>query len=725
MPDVVGKLLGEAGEPGGPGGPDVVGRLLSGEETPAPVPRETEGPGFVESAASLVTGEGRTEFPEAPELGTSGPDVPPFSGQGLRMAGAYATSVEPEQIADIAVDTLPGATRHADKFGNVMIAWKGKDYYVNKPGVSEADMFQLAAMVAAYAPAAKLGAVGKSLLVRMGIVGGGSGATSVGMDVASGALGSEQGVSGTRAAIATAAGGAFEALSPLAVKAWRFVFGNPKLFDPATQTLTKRGEEAARASGLDPAQMDDVVRRMFAEEAEEAVTGAAARTSGKEFDIPMTRGQATGEYGQLGREEATRHGAYGEKAGAIVREFDEAQQAAMREARGGIQARVGGGEARIATPQEAGETVAAGLARREEASGQLVREAYDEAAEYSAKLTPEGIKGLTRRLGQAVKDFAPDAELHPATVRTLKRIGRLERQVPKRVKSGAPNFKVELKRIENERKIIGNAIGSAKNPSDRAALTRIKREYDTWLDDVFDNALFEGDDAALAALKSARAKRYEHGQLYEPRGPKDEAGKVIQKILVGDRSPEQVMNYVFGRGRLGDKDVSVQLLGRLKAVFGDDSAEWLTLREAGWLKLSKEISVQTFSPTKYRNNLNRVMETNRTLMEELFPADQLAMFGRFRDEVMRTVTPEAMRNPSKTAYTLARLTREWTGRIGQMMMFSGNPLAGGVMFTSKRIPNILGARGARKATRPLLRPKPRAPGFVATGTAGTVYGTED
>ena len=57
---------------------------------------------------SFVTGAGRTEFPNAPELGTSGPSVPAFSAKGQRMAGAYLTSVESDQIADIAVKTLPG-----------------------------------------------------------------------------------------------------------------------------------------------------------------------------------------------------------------------------------------------------------------------------------------------------------------------------------------------------------------------------------------------------------------------------------------------------------------------------------------------------------------------------------------------------------------------------------------------------------------------------------------
>lgn len=147
------------------------------------------------------------------------------------------------------------------------------------------------------------------------------------------------------------------------------------------------------------------------------------------------------------------------------------------------------------------------------------------------------------------------------------------------------------------------------------------------------------------------------------------------------------------------------------------------MREAGWLRLAKEIGDDTFSPTKFKTNLNRVMENNESLMKELYSADELSMFVRFRDEVMRTVTPKEATNPSKTAYTMSRLVREWMGRMGTMLTFSGSPLGGATMFTLKRAPTFLGARQARRAVQPPMPPRLRAPLFTATGTAGAVSAT--
>lgn len=740
--DVVDELLtgtpAKATPPPDKGGAGIVDEML-GTKPPAPSAPPQQSPGFLESAGNtisnvahgayqMVTGEGKSEFPNAPELssGAAFAEMPKGKGdivppQFTKIMQAYAVSVDPQQVADIAVKTLPGAQAHKDSHGNVMVKWKGKDYYVNKPGVSQADFDTLIPQMYFYLGAAKAGGLAKGLLGRMATVGLTSAGVSVGSDIASQELGSEQGISPERAVISGVAGAGFEALSPLAAKAWRFLFGQPKYFDAAARRLTPEGEKAARAAGLDLNQADEVVQKMFAEEAQSATgQGAVGRIRGKEFGIPMTHGQATGDLGQLSKEEATRHGAFGTKGQEILTQFDEAQRTAMQGARGQIQTRLAGGETTLARPQQAGEAVGQGLQGRARHLMGQIDEAYKVAGEVEARIPSGSLRGVTRRLGQRVQDYGLDKELHPAAVKTLRDIARMERAATRAGKSGRVT-QVTLRELEKMRRRINNNFGAAKNPADRAALSNIKSEFDNWVDDVFDNALFEGDNRALDLLKRARSMRRQYGQLFEMRDRGDQAGRIIQKILAEDRTPEQVANYVFGRGKLGGMDTSVQVVRRIKQIVGDGSEEMQALREAGWLKLSKEIGTDIFSPTKFKNNLNRVMEENRSLMQELYTPEELGMFNRFRDEVMRTVTPETVRNPSKTSYTLARLMREWTGRLGTMMTFSGNPAAGALLFTAKRVPQVMGTRAAKKAVTPLVPPRLRAPLFTAAGTAGATY----
>ena len=670
---------------------------------------------------SLVTGEGRTEFPEAPELRAGTADLSPAEGPYWRVLAGIMTSAEPAQIADIAEKALPGAKRFKDKHGNLMLRYRGKRFYVNKPGMSRTDLIQILAQTVAFLPAGRVATLPGTLGKRLLTAAPANTATSIGLDVGAEALGSEQGVDYTRAAITGAAGAAAEILSPLASKFMRAIRKSPDLLDQATGKLTERGRRMAASVGMDPDKMGEDLSRMFAEEASTATgtAGAVQRIRGKEFGVPLTRGQAGDDFNALAKEEATRHGAYGEKAGDIMRQFDTEQQTAMQHARGDIQAGLGGGETRLARPAQAGDVVGPGLTARAAAKKDAVDAAYETARETEARITAGGFRGLWRRAAEAVTDFGIDAQLHPAATRALRSLRKLESTTRRRAKGKARITSVALKRIETERRKLLNLERATANPADAEAVRRIKGEFDNWLDEAMDNALFVGDDQALAVMKKARAERRQYGALFEQQGKGDRAGKIIQSIVGEDRTPEQVMNLVMGRSKLGAQDVSVDVLKRIKKITGTDAEEWLVLKEAGWLKLAKEIGDGGFSPTKFKNRLNDVLETNRSWIDELYTPDEINLFERFRDEVMRTVTPAGARNPSKTAHTLARLAREWAGRIGTMLTFSGSPLGGATFFTMKRLPQVMGTRAAKKAVRPVMPPRARMPLFVSGAAAGS------
>jgi hypothetical protein len=74
---------------------------------------------------------------------------------------------------------------------------------------------------------------------------------------------------------------------------------------------------------------------------------------------------------------------------------------------------------------------------------------------------------------------------------------------------------------------------------------------------------------------------------------------------------------------------------------------------------------------------------------------------------------------------MSRLAREWMGRIGTMLTFSGSPLGGAAMFTAKSVPEVMGARHARRATSPLTTPRSTAPLFRAGMAAGAPLAAPD
>lgn len=695
---------------------------------------------FATGAMNAITGEGRYQ-PGIPELGASGPDVPPFSTEGLTMLGAYATSSDPAGVADIAVKTLPGATRKKDEFGNEMVDWKGKEYYINRPGVSEADLFKLVADIASYAPAARVAAIPKSIAGRAITALPTFAGTSTLQDAASQALGSEQPIDTERAVAAGAAGAAGELLSPAVQKMWRAIVGNRSLFDRATGKLTESGVRAARSAGLDPDTLTPDLAANFATQMAKAVdvfgaTGtraaneaASARATG-EFGIPYTAGQRSGKISQVRREEATRQGALGDGASETLRKFDDRQRQAMVDASDGIRSEIADG-APSANRQAAARTVQDGAQRTEAAFDKAVDDAYAKVREQFAtnppRLTGNSFRDIREATVRAIRNpegglFGVDRVTAPLTMTTLREL-RIPAETGTRIKA------TTLESIEATRRRINTRIeAAANNPTDRRGLVIAKRALDDWLDGAIDGALFSGDPEALNLLKEARSARFEYGKRFGLTGPRDDAGKFVRKLLDQSTTPEEIARGIFGAARAYPQSAT-RIVTRLEGMFGADSAEMAAVREMGWMKINSDAieeslkGEKSFSPRKFISSLRTALKDNETLMAKLYTPEQAAKFKRFAVDVERSITPADAQNPSRTAWALSMMARDFFRNVmtGAALMNAGPTaavLTRGAMEVGQE---TLSRLGARSAVRPGL-PAPRSALMPALTSALAVQG---
>lgn len=721
-----------------------VQRLLGGEDAKTPQTPEAfweniydrvkQIPGAVEN---MVTGEGRAEF-DHPELGTSGPSVPALSKPGMKMAGAYATSTDPQQIADIAVKTLPGATASIDAMGNPIVTFEGQDYYVNMPGLSEADAFQLLSQAGAYAPAGRAGLVSRNLVGRAAKTGTGAMATSAALDTASTALGSEQGISGERMGIAFGLGAIGDLIAPVAKKAWRKIVSSDDLFDPLTQSLTEKGKAVARAADLDPNDISSGLGAELAKQAKDEplsqVAGSKALT--EQHGIKYTAGQQTQNLGQQAREEGLRHGAFGLEAQAGMRAFDKQQAGQVGEAVKGVQGKLG--KAMIQTEAEAGDALSEGLMREVRKLDKRIDDAYALAGSTEASIKdPHAFNSLAETLVKTADDFGLDPVLHPASAKIL---GELRKFVPKTkqpsmsaitgVKAPPPS-KTTIAQIEQARRRVNNWISSAVNNADRKLANSLKYRLDDWMDEAVDNALFEGSPEALENLKQARVLRTEKRVKFDERKKAiDPAGKAIKRMVVQDPTPEQMINWIYGANKLGSRETSAGVAKRLKDIFPEGSLEWDMLREAGWLRLTQNKAGDTLSPVMIRKNLRELVNLNPTLAKTLYNADELSLMKELSTALMKATTDASVKNPSQTAWTIMRIAKALVARSGTAATFSGQHMLGGGLFTMARlIPgNLTAARGAamaKQAIKGLPYYSPRAPKGVAAGVAaGQLTGEE-
>jgi hypothetical protein len=146
-------------------------------------------------------------------LGSTEFDAPPAPpGQSLDMSAINRSAITPDPKAqlDILRRNIPGLESQEDRFGNIMLRAPGmgiNDWtYLNRPGISGRDWEEIGTQTIATLPFGAAVGLGGNLLGRAAIGGAALGGASVAQDVAATAMGSEQGIDPTRAAISAGVG---------------------------------------------------------------------------------------------------------------------------------------------------------------------------------------------------------------------------------------------------------------------------------------------------------------------------------------------------------------------------------------------------------------------------------------------------------------------------------------------------------------------------------------
>ena len=158
-----------------------------------------------------VTGEGRTEYPDAPEF------LPAYMeathgklGDGLNAINQSAVTSDQNAQLDILKKRIPGLETQTDAHGNLMLRAPGMQgwAYLNKPGLSMRDIDEFGTQTLATLPFMGVWGRGASTGVRAMTAAGAGAGSSVTQDVLATAAGSEQGIDPVRAGVSAGFGAA-------------------------------------------------------------------------------------------------------------------------------------------------------------------------------------------------------------------------------------------------------------------------------------------------------------------------------------------------------------------------------------------------------------------------------------------------------------------------------------------------------------------------------------
>jgi len=580
-------------------------------------------------------------------------------------------------------ELVPNATRTQDANGNPVFETDQGRFYVNRPGLDGMDAATGFVKGAAFAPAARLAAIPAGLLARFGVGAAAAGATDVGMQAGAGRSVDEYDPEQT--AITAGLGGAGELLAPVTGA----ITGAAKRLLASDASLAQTGRRIAQEAGI-PGDLSEDVYRALGQRAGEIQGGASPASVLSEIELGtrLTRGQKTGDYAQQRLEETLRSRADG-PGGAMIRDAETANRDAVARGLASMRQRLG---ADPSSPVEAAETLQHAVAGQYDDARRAVGAAYDSARARSASVPGEFAQSLPGRARKAVEDFDITPDLHPATSRALDLVERTMGGG----QAGETLAAMDLRKIETTRRQLANLVESATNNADRTAARRVKGELDSWLDDAVDQAVIQGDQGALEALKQARAMRAKLHERFEQRGPNDQAGKIVQRMIAGDASPDQLAQMVFGAGRISPS-AGANVASKLKAALGDDREAWDAMRSAVILKATSGAKDgETLGAQAIVGNLKDLLRNRPTLMKELYTPQEQAALSRFTMLIEPLVKKGDLGRSSGTAERILGAITTGFGRV---------PIIGQIMSAMQAPKQYWQATGALSPVRSPLGPQ--------------------
>lgn len=581
----------------------------------------------VSTLGGLMTGEGRAEYPDMPEVTDANIGFLESFMPNLKLG----MTMDPNEKARIVQSHFKEDPRFggvfADEHGNPIVEWEGHPYYMNKPGASMQDANDVVAQGVQFLPAAKAASGANSLTGRL-LSGGATYAATdavqqAGVVQSDGKDAINLGQSGTTGAI----GGAIEALAPPILKAG----------SRAVKSAVNAGKSA-------------LFPRYVPKETSKA-------------GMPMTQGQQSQDMNLLRREEAARQGGYGETASDVVRGFDERQLDAIRSQADDLQPnRSGYG---TDAPTDIGGNLQRRLIDESRARKGAVSQAYDDAAELSqqapAKMTREGVEGLARDVLNVPRELNIVSD-QLAQMPKLKIALDRARDTVKLASN--PRFKSQnFTRLEGSRKAIGNLIGSTQDATEKKALIEIKNRLDTWTEKAITQGLMEGDEATIQTIKAARNLAADYFKLFGKRSKgMDPAGDAMVKLLDENAAtPIGMVNLLTGAARTRATPQAVGLVKRMKSIFGNGSEEISMLKDAYLMKAFTGLSRGEREVTReaiVKGGRNLISGDGKQIAEQLFTSSELKRIRSLINNTAMTITPNEARNSSRSAWAMMQMLRD-------------------------------------------------------------------
>lgn len=449
--------------------------------------------------------------------------------------------------------------------------------------------------------------------------------------------------------------------------------------------LTPEAYRLARQSGMTDEQVGLLTPQLQQTFESRGLTPAAAKEARfAEFGIEPKRGMVSDDAQQLAKE--ARFGDYGKVA-------EEASEAARTV--------VGGEQVPLRTAVE--EAVAAGQ-KGAQSLKSAVDQAYARASSAPGSFSRDALTDVgDRLLGQMAQDKNALAFRNSELVQGAAK--KLNSDLGAFLPTGDPNAPRIMWRnfsaVEEARKGLNQAFGSAKDKTDKAGMRRLINDFDQHIEDSITNGAFSGNKDVVDQWRDARKLFSSYQNRFGVKKTGEEAGTLMRSVLDGTKTPDQVGNMMFNFASSGDasaKRDALKVFFQLQRALGSGSPELETIRRSFVqqmmtpTKSGENFTAKDFAKTaKQVDNFLRGNASDfakRTLAKE-----DIAMLSRYAD-VMRMagkspekLTPEALGPLAQTISIVAPAT----AAAASYALGAVHPVLATALGAAAAIPARLGA----------------------------------
>ena len=594
----------------------------------------------------------------------AGLQLPP--AKAAKLMALIGTTLKDDRLQSGMLEIIPSATFSRDEFDNLVVTApvggvatpeaQYTQFYLNPKGLDRNNVMQAGGAIAlGQGLAAAMPAVtaGTGLLAM-----GGLGATEATIaEFASSSLSNDQ-FDWSLPLFGFMGGVTGKKLADAAPRVFNMFKSNPiRAFDDEGKMLPDVAAELRRA-GLNPDDISQQAATTFRRLTETGIDPAQAARTAQAADlpvaIPLTRGEMTGEAGQMLMEDAIRKGAFGEQNAGRMAAMRAAQLSRIQENIPAIQSQIADGSDIISRGQ-GGATAQATLSAQREAARTSVNQSYAAARNAAPAFVPlERAAEVSTRLRAAISSFNP--QTRGATDEIVSGINDV-------LETGG-----DIQQLFRLREQLVNA-GDAGSTA-QAAATSVKRALDDELIRLADDALLEGDGAAVGLWTGAIREYADFATTWKDSGILKELTEAASRD--GDRlalkvDPANAANYI-----LGASDNNIKKTGNIVRDLDVlqkrlPLEQWNQIRQEAFLRIINPLqAVEAGAPAPraqtFSSIWNAFKRNNPGVARQLFTPDEQSLISQLA-AVSSQVT-NSTQNRSNSANSMMNMTSRLAQAFG-------------------------------------------------------------